>query len=206
MAQLFDTHLHTRRHSGCSQIDEWQLIPAAVKAGLDGIVITEHHYQWTEAELQELVEAAEAPGFVVLAGFEYTARQGDILVYGLPPDVAESIEPYGDAVEVLDRFHAAGAFCVAAHPTRAGMGFDETIAVMPFDALEVKSVNLQPHEQRLAANLAAALEKPATMASDAHQLHDVGAYGMTFEDPVRGARDLQQALKRGRFRVAGRLR
>ncbi len=206
MAQLFDIHLHTRRHSGCSLIDEWKLVASAAGSGLDGIVITEHHYQWAEAELQELRDAAGVPGFVVLAGFEYTSRQGDILVYGLPAEVAERIEPFEDACKVLRRFQAAGGYCVAAHPTRAGMGFDESIAKMPFDALEVKSVNLQPHEQRLAARLASSLGKPGITASDAHQLSDVGRYGIEFQDLVQSSVDLQQALKRGRFRVAGRLR
>lgn len=206
MAQRFDIHLHTCRHSSCSQLDEWQLIATAAGAGLDGLVITEHHYQWTDEELRELAEASGVPGFVVLAGFEYTSRQGDILVYGLPAEATDGLEPYEDAFTVLERFHAAGAFCVAAHPTRAGMGFDESIAHMPFDALEVASANLQPHEQRLAAKLANGLGKPGITASDAHQLRDVGLYGIEFQDLVHSAFDLQQALKHGRFRVAGRMR
>ena len=54
MGLIIDLHLHTRRHSACSIIDESRLIDRAVKAGLDGLVITEHHYQWTPEELAAL--------------------------------------------------------------------------------------------------------------------------------------------------------
>ena len=77
----FDLHLHTRRHSPDSVTDPFDLLDSARKAGLDGVVITEHDYLWTEAELDEL--RAFAPGLVVLAGVEVAARGGDVLCYGL---------------------------------------------------------------------------------------------------------------------------
>lgn len=202
MALFFDTHLHTRRHSMCSQLDENQLIARAVKAGLDGVIITEHHYQWTEDELQALCDAAAVPGFVVLAGFEYTSRQGDILVYGLDAARARTFPPGGDPAEFVTRVHALGGACVAAHPTRAGLSFGMEIAQMAFDGLETQSVNLQPHEQRLAARLAAQLGVLPTAASDAHRLADIGAYAMAVDGPVRNMSDFRDCLRAGRCRPA----
>jgi predicted metal-dependent phosphoesterase TrpH len=201
MALHFDIHLHTRRHSGCSQIDEYALIPRAVRRGLDGLVITEHHYQWREAELEELRQAADAPGFVLLAGFEYSARQGDILIYGLEADAADTLEPFQDAAVILRQVLEMGALCIAAHPTRGSLGFDEDILTLPFDALEVRSVNLKPHEQRLAKRLADGLEKPGIAASDAHCLEDVGAYYLALDEAVRDMTGLRDAVKCGRFRT-----
>ncbi len=69
----FDLHIHTRKHSPDSVTDPFDLVESAVAAGLDGIVITEHDYLWTEAELQDL--RAAAPGLVILAGVEVTGRR-----------------------------------------------------------------------------------------------------------------------------------
>ena len=206
MGLLLDIHLHTRRHSSCSAIDESQLINRAVEVGLDGLVITEHHYQWTRHEMDELVAASGHPGFLLLAGFEYSSACGDILIYGLEPEQVAAFEPGRPPELMLARAQEMGAVCVAAHPTRAAIPFDERIVDMPFEALEVKSVNLEPHEQRLAQKLAENLGRPVTTASDAHRLADVGAYATEFLTPIQSMEDLRNSLRHGTFRpytVAG---
>jgi predicted metal-dependent phosphoesterase TrpH len=202
MGLLFDTHLHTKRHSGCSELDEHRLIARAVKAGLDGVIITEHHYQWPEEELQALRDAADAPGFVLLSGFEYTSRQGDILIYGLDASFARAFPPREEPGAIVERVHALGGVCVAAHPTRAGLGFGMEIAQMPFDGLETQSVNLQAHEQRLALSVAGKLGMLPTAASDAHRLADVGAYAMILDGPVRNMSDFCDCLRARQCRPA----
>src|SRR5438552_14101385 len=77
----FDLHMHTRRHSPDGQIDPFRLLRRAREVGLDGIVITEHDWLWTEEELEEL--RAAAPGLVVLTGIEVSAWEGHFLVYGV---------------------------------------------------------------------------------------------------------------------------
>jgi len=201
MAQVFDLHVHTERHSECSRIEPAHLVRLAVRAGLDGLVITEHHYQWSPDELRELAREADAPGFVLLAGFEYTSTCGDILVYGLHACQVSTFEPFMDPGEALAAFQAHGAACVAAHPTRAGMGFDTRIRDLAFDAIEVQSVNMLPHEQSLALNLAQSLGLRPMAASDAHRLADVGAYRIELEVPVQTMAHLQEALRHGKFHI-----
>jgi predicted metal-dependent phosphoesterase TrpH len=201
MALRFDTHLHTQRHSRCIQIDEHQLIETAVQRGLDGLVITEHHYQWSVAELAELAAEAGHEGFVLLAGFEYSSSKGDILMYGLSPEDVVSFPPGGDPEAMLALAQEMGAVCVAAHPTRASIPFDERILQMPFDGIEIQSVNLAAHEQRLAKKLAENLGIPGTSSSDSHRLEDIGAYSMEFDVPIRGMSDLLNAVKCGKFRT-----
>ncbi len=198
MSILIDIHLHTEKHSECSRIDASKLVERAVKAGLHGVIITEHHYQWSLDELEELNAEAREPGFLLLAGFEYSARQGDILVYGLEAVQSERFAPGEDAREVLSAFQGDGALCVAAHPTRAGLSYDENIGELGFDALEVRSVNLKPHEQRLAAGLATTLGLPALAASDAHRLEDVGAHALSFDAPIQSMADFLRAVREGR--------
>ena len=197
--------MHTRRYSKCSAIDPDRLIQQAVRAGLDGIVITEHHHQWTSEELAELVDKSGEFGFLALAAFEYTSSQGDILIYGLDPSQVDAFQPGGLPEDAAALAANLGAACIAAHPTRDGLGFDERIATLPLHGLEVCSVNLMEHEQRLAASLAQALKKPMMASSDAHQLQDVGRYATEFDDPIQSMADLQRAVLRGRFRPAGAL-
>lgn len=203
MTTRLDTHMHTRRHSQCSGMDERQLIARAIARGLDGVIITEHHYQWPDAELTELRETANAPAnFLLLSGFEYSSERGDILVYGLDAEFAEYIPPGEDPQKALDLFHELGAVCVAAHPTRAMIPFDDRILHMRFEGIETASRNLQPHEQRLALKLARDLDIPPTAASDAHRLQDIGAYATDFEGPIGAMADFVACMRRGAFRPA----
>ena len=201
MGISIDLHVHTRRHSGCSQIDPEQLIEQAVTAGLDGLVITEHHYQWPQEELDDLLDRANAPGFILLAGFEYGSACGDLLFYGLEPNDTEAFEPGLEPDEAMRIAKELGAACIAAHPTRSGMGFDERIARLGVDAMEVRSSNLQNHEQRLAERLAESISVRPIAASDAHLLRNVGLYMTEFVDPLRTMDELREALIRGRFQL-----
>lgn len=203
MPFLVDMHMHTTRYSRCSRIDASKLIGRAVQAGLDAIVITEHHYQWSKEETEALVAESGHPGFLVMAAFEYTSSHGDILMYGVPDKAVKDFTP-GWPPEKAARLASEryGAACVAAHPTRSGMSFDERIATLPLAALEIASVNLKPHEQRMARKLAENLKKPMVACSDAHDLPAVGQYATAFDGLVLGIKDLQAALLGGRFQPA----
>ena len=202
MSFLIDMHMHTSRYSRCSRIDASKLIGRAVQAGLDGIVITEHHKQWSQAEIDQLVAESGHPGFLVMAGFEYTSSCGDILIYGVEDKYVPEFEPNWAPEKAAKLAQRYGGVCIAAHPTRHRMSFDKRIATLPLAALEVASVNLQVHEQRLARKIAQSLQKPMVACSDAHDLAAVGAYATLFPDLILKIGDLQEALLRGRFEVA----
>lgn len=199
MALHFDLHLHTSRHSKCSRIPAEKLIDRAVSAGLDGLVITEHHYQWPEDELQALVDASDHPGFLLLAAFEYTSALGDILIYGLQPTDVAAFTPGKPPEDAMARAGDLGAVCIAAHPTRAGLGFDERIFTLGFDAIEVRSVNLQEHEQHLAIRIAEQAGVPQVTNSDAHRIQDVAAYANAFDLPISTMADLCNGIRGGLF-------
>jgi len=202
MPFLIDMHMHTTRYSRCSRIDPAHLINQAVRAGLDGIVITEHHHQWTQHEIADLVSKSGHPGFLVMAAFEYTSNKGDILIYGVPNEHVKEFTPAWAPEKAIALAQRYGGVCVAAHPTREGMSFDKRIANLPLAALEVASVNLKPHEQRLAQRLAECINKPMVACSDAHDIQAVGMYATEFSDLILGIRDLQAALLNGRFQAA----
>lgn len=202
MGFLIDLHVHTRRFSSCSRIDPRRIVAQALKAGLDGVVITDHGRQWEQDELDRLRAEAAAPTFTLLAGFEYATSQGDLLVYGLSPDTAVETPPGLPPRAAVERFTGLGATCIAAHPTRAGLSFDECLLTLPLKIVEVASMNLREHEQRLAQRIAEQAGFYSVAASDAHVLHDIGAYSTEFEGVIYSMAELQEALQHGRFRPA----
>lgn len=203
MGMFFDIHLHTSRYSGDSVMDPNQLIRQAVKRGLQGVCITEHHNLWRQDELDELMSQANTPGFVLLAGFEYTSSHGDVLIYGLNEEQCKTFVPRKFSPEAaIAQAQEWGAACVAAHPTREKLGYDERIFGLPLQGMEVQSCNLNINEQRLAFKLAKQLKLPGTASSDAHRLEDLGRYSTEFMIPIQTMDDLVSALKQGQFRIS----
>jgi predicted metal-dependent phosphoesterase TrpH len=193
-AMKFDLHLHTSRHSPDSETDPFELLAAARKAGLDGIVITEHDYLWPEEELEELRTAA--PDLVILGGMEVTGRGGDMLVYGItdPFQLPKGIG-WG---ELTREVHRQGGVAIAAHPNRWGQPFERVVkdSGAELDGIEVMSNNM---EQELRAQAAALLKKYPRYAqlgnSDSHAPWSVGCCYTDFAAIIRTSADLVAAIR-----------
>lgn len=190
----FDLHMHTARHSPDADSDPFELVRAAVAAGLNGIVITEHDYMWPDAELEEL--RAAAPELVILGGVEVTARGGDVLCYGITNPFAL---PRGIGwPELCREVHKQGGACVAAHPNRWGQPFEKILREQhpELDGIEVMSNNM---DRDLRARAAELLKKYPHFAqlgnSDSHQPNTVGCCCTVFEVPVRTNAELVAAIR-----------
>lgn len=196
----FDLHMHTRRHSHDADSDPFDLVRAAVAAGLDGIVITEHDYLWPEEELEEL--RAAAPGLVILGGVEVTGRGGDVLCYGVTNPFALR---RGIAwPELCREVHRQGGACVAAHPNRWGQPFEKILREQTpeLDGIEVMSNNMDLDLRRQAAELLAKHPHFAQLGnSDSHVPGTVGCCYTDFDCVIRTSADLVAAI-RGRKGVA----
>jgi predicted metal-dependent phosphoesterase TrpH len=196
----FDHHIHTYRHSPDSVIDPLELVEYALEIGLDGLVLTEHDYQWEPEELAELARQAEP--LRVFSGAEISAREGHFLVYGLgsledsPPGI-----PLADLLDVVRREDAA---IVAAHPFRWDQPFDEIVAEHGpvFDALELVSNNVSAETRRKTEALLARHPMGATGSSDAHDLDVVGCYFTEFDERIDSIGGFVAAIRgrRGRAR------
>jgi predicted metal-dependent phosphoesterase TrpH len=190
----FDLHMHTARHSHDADSDPFELVQAAIRAGLDGIVITEHDWLWTEPELDEL--RASAPGLVILAGVEVTGRGGDVLCYGVTDPHAI---PRGISwPELCREVHTQGGACVAAHPNRWNQPFEKILKEQEpeLDGIEVMSNNM---DRVLREKAAALLKKYPHFAqlgnSDSHQPNTVGCCFTDFDAVIRTSADLVAAIK-----------
>jgi predicted metal-dependent phosphoesterase TrpH len=195
----FDLHMHTTRHSPDSSMDPFVLCRRAQELGLDGVVITEHDWLWTEAELEQL--RALHPGLVVLAGIEVTAREGHFLVYGVTDPFAV---PRGIGVADLCReAHRQGGAVVAAHPFRWGQPFDDILREEKpeLDGLELMTSNMDADCRRRAAEVQARHPLAGLGSSDAHHEDTLGFCYTDFDGTIRTMPDLVQAI-RGRRAVA----
>ena len=197
-----DHHIHTARHSPDSSIRPAQLVERACAIGLDGIVITEHDYQWQDVELAEL--AARAPSLRVFSGAEISAREGHFLVYGLP-SLDET--PPGifvkDLIAVVRRHEAA---IVAAHPFRWDQPFDEIIEENgpQFDALELVSNNIDRHTRAKTQALLNKFPMGATGSSDGHEINVVGRYFTEFPGRIDTMAEFVLAIRNRQGRPGNR--
>ena len=192
MAKI-DHHVHTSRHSPDSVIEPSVLVDQARLAGLDGVVITEHDYQWKPDELADL--NARSDGLVVLSGVEVSAREGHFLVYGLPD--LEGVRPGISLADLLKVVKAQDAAIVAAHPFRWDQDFRLIVAQHGpvFDAVELVSNNVTPETRAKAEALLKATPMGATGSSDGHDPEAVGCYYTEFHGEVKTIRDFVQALR-----------
>jgi predicted metal-dependent phosphoesterase TrpH len=189
----FDHHLHTKRHSPDSDIDPLDLIERARRVGLDGVVITEHDYQWEPDELADLANRA-AP-LRVFSGAEVSALEGHFLVYGLPS--LEEVYPGIGLAELLPIVRRHEAAIVAAHPFRWDQPFQEIIAKHGpvFDALELVSKNVTRETRARTRAILDAHPMGATGSSDAHELSTLGCYFTEFDHAIESMADFVAALR-----------
>jgi predicted metal-dependent phosphoesterase TrpH len=195
----FDLHMHTTRHSPDSRMDPFALCRRAGEIGLDGVVITEHDWLWTEPELNVLREMH--PNLVVLAGVEVSAFEGHFLVYGVSNPFAV---PRGIRVAELCReVHAQGGAVVAAHPFRWRQPFEEILKreKPELDGLELMTNNMDAECRRLAAGVHRQNKLAGLGSSDAHDEATLGACYTEFPDGTTTISDVVSAI-RGRHVTA----
>ena len=196
----FDLHMHTARHSHDADSDPFELVQAAIRAGLDGIVITEHDCLWPEEELEEL--RASAPGFVILAGVEVTGKGGDVLCYGVTE--LSALSRGTEWGKLTREVHRQGGACVAAHPHRWNQPFDRLIQEQApeLDGIEVMSNNMDPDLRAKAQELLKRYPHFAQLGnSDSHQPHTVGCCYTLFDAVIRTNAELVAAIRAGKGRA-----
>jgi predicted metal-dependent phosphoesterase TrpH len=192
-AMKFDLHMHTTRHSPDSMMDPLALLRRARQIGLDGVVITEHDWLWTQPELDGL--RALGDGLVVLAGIEVSAREGHFLVYGVTNPFAV---PRGIGVaELCGEVHRQGGAVVAAHPFRWGQPFEEILQEErpDLDGLEMMSSNMDEDCRRRTQEVQAKLAVAGLGNSDAHHEDVLGYCYTEFPDGIRTSADLVAAIR-----------
>jgi predicted metal-dependent phosphoesterase TrpH len=201
---FIDLHVHTFPASSCASAGVDEVIAEAKRIGLNGICLTDHNHAWDPAELERLSQRHD---FLVLGGNEVTTAQGDMVVFGL----AQEIKGVITLAELRQKAGRAGGFIIAAHPFRGflAVGVDELglevdqAAQRPMfqlvDAMETLNSKVTPSENRFCAQVAAALGRPATGGSDAHDASEVGINATRFPKVIKSQADLLAALRHGSY-------
>jgi predicted metal-dependent phosphoesterase TrpH len=174
-------------------MDPLALLGRALEVGLDGLVITEHDWLWTEEELQEL--RASAPKLIVLAGVEVTTEEGHFLAYGVrdPFRIPRGIS----VVELCREIHRQEGAVVAAHPFRWYQPFETILTEKKpeLDGMELMTNHMDESCRALAADAFRRHTLCGLGSSDAHHLETVGICYTEFEATIRNSRDLAQAIR-----------
>lgn len=132
----YETHLHTKEVSACSQSTAQELVYAYKAAGYTGIMVTDHFYHgncaidrtmpwedWVELfckGYENARKAAKTVGLQVFFGWEESHQGTDFLIYGLDKEWLKQ-HPELKEVTVEEQYrlvHEAGGMVIHAHPYR----------------------------------------------------------------------------------------
>ncbi len=193
---LMEMHAHTARHSSCSRIDPVVLVRQAHRKGLQGIILTEHHYLWSADELAELRAQAEVAGyFTILAAQEVDTDHGHVLVYGASRTIGEKM-----GLQQL-RSRYPDAALVWAHPLRNGKIPSKDRLLDPsLDAIEIFSSNHTQLENLHGLSLWHQHKFVAISGSDTHAPDTAAILPTQFDHPVQTMDEVVLEVRSGRCR------
>ena len=196
---FYDLHIHTNRHSSCSQIRPEEAIAAARGRALDGIALTEHSYIWSPEEVIQLKALAGCESFPVLAGCEISTESdgrqtGDLLVFGLSkiPQGPCSID------EICRIAHQQDGIVIAAHPYAEVGGIGDEIRSAMIDGIEVANYRYRNTEDtRRLESICSEMDLAAIASSDAHAVDEIGQFCVGFGEMVHTEQELVNAIRKG---------
>ena len=87
------------------------IVKSAIKAGLDGISVTDHNTLKGGAAIKGMAKRIRGD-FIVIPGMEVKSRNGDILAYGIQEEIPLGLSPEETIERILDQ----GGVPVIAHP------------------------------------------------------------------------------------------
>lgn len=196
-----DLHVHSAERSSCSSLSEDAQIQAAIRAGLDAIVFTDHDCLTPRHQLEEL-NHRYAP-FKIFGGIEVSLWDAElgifehVLVFGIhDPALETSSWTYPELFEFV---REQQGFMAVAHLYRYRTTTNLDLMRFTPDALEVASNNIaaEPHQRLI--KLADDLGIPALSNSDAHHVKMIGRhYNKLVETPSDDA-ELIVMLRSGDF-------
>ena len=159
----YDLHIHSK-YSHDSLLDPSKIIRIAIKRGLNGIAVTDHH------SIQGGIEAKKAnrdPDFEIIVGSEIKTEFGDILGLFLNEDVKSR-----KCSEVVEEIKDQGGLSVLAHPYRPYNSPEKIIHQV--DYIEGLNARSKPWQNQRAQALASEFNKKVIAGSDAHFAFEIG--------------------------------
>jgi len=189
----WETHCHTvysnrRRRRFDALNTPKEMIEAAIRKGLQGIIVTDHDS--VKGGLVARKVAKAFADFQVIPGAEVTSRFGHILAIGIETDIPKGLT----VEETVDKIHDLGGISIASHPfsTRVRPSLGEQC--IKTDGVEVFNATNSFQANAMAMSIAQTQGRPATAGSDAHWAKSVGYAGIICDDPLSDIRKGRAAL------------
>ena len=185
---IVEMHCHTAEHSACSHVSAAELVRKAYQVGIQAITLTDHHYKWSEEELDELRKQAGVPSyFKIFSGQEVTTKDyGDILLYG-----ADKIYEKLKYTLAEIREENPGAAIIWAHPYRNKKIPEPEKLLNPLiDGVEIFSSNYTIKEASCALKHWHEYKFTAIGGTDTHAYSYTGSYPTIFDHPVNSIEEL----------------
>jgi predicted metal-dependent phosphoesterase TrpH len=170
---------------------------AALERDLDGVVLTEHNYLWSLAEVQAL--QMQFPALKILRGIEVSAAEGHALVYGVSESETVAFYPKIPLAELANIVHAAGGIVILAHPARYKESIPCAVYHAGIDGIELFSMNIRTYMEAAIQELDTILGKPGIAGTDAHSIESLGFYATDYSHPIESEQDLVRAVKMQAF-------
>ena len=197
-----DLHIHTSERSICSNSDEDAQIRAAIEAGFDAMVISDHDLLVPRPHLEKL-NARYAP-FTIFGGIEVSVWDSELssyehfLVLGVHTTLLETHS--WTYPELWEYVREQQGFLAVAHLFRFRPTSHLDLRQFPPDALEAASNNISSRLHRRIMPLAANLGIPVLSNSDAHHVQMIGPYYNELFDTPGSEKELIAMLRHGNFK------
>ena len=186
-----DFHVHTDI-SPCGEQSLSEVLKQASRVGLDLVCITDH---FTTEALDHLSRLPQN-GILVLVGLEYSAPEGDFLLFS--PQKMPWLPAGLSAREVLQEIKKVQGLAIWAHPYRWGREPDESLLEEGLvDAIEVLNGRTAPVANAKARELALKYGLPQVAGSDAHYTEELGKVYNCLPGPVSSLEELRANIKNG---------
>ncbi len=191
-----DLHVHCQERSSCGRSSEEEQILAAIDAGLDAIVFTDHG-RLMPAGRCEALNLKYAP-FRIFGGIEVNIEGEHILVLGIHDPCLESRRW---SYQELYRFvQERNGFLVLAHPFRYRDTIHIELESLPPDAIEVESINTRNGTQAEIRKVAKHFGIPLVCNSDSHSSDTLGFHYNVTHAAAKDETELVHLLRARAFR------
>src|ERR1039457_559360 len=190
-------HCHSAEHSSCSTVSAIDLVRQVHAKGLQGLVLTDHHYLWPLEDMVELrVKSGVPDHFLIMSGQELCSEDfGDVLIYG-----ASTLFNRGTALRDI-RLKFPDAAIVWAHPYRKDRKpSKDQLSSGYLDGVEIFNSNHTVRGNSLGLQDWHHYRFTALSGTDTHGQGYAGLYPTQFDHPVTTVEALAAEIRNGRCR------
>ena len=219
-------HFHTKNTSNCANVSAKIAVEEYIKAGYDGIVVTDHLSTSTYMKYgRELLSWKKKVDFFlrgykealktangrinVLLGMElrFKTSEGDndYLVYGITEEfLHEHPELLNLNIKKFYKLAQENGFLVfQAHPFRVGMKVTNPNFL---DGVEIFNGNPRHNSSNDIAEMwAKKYDLLVTSGSDYHEIEDLGSGGIWFDKEIKDNKQLVEELLKGEYEIKKKL-